>query len=124
MFNQAGKLAYALAVGGTSKLPVTCVRFKPDGKGSLLAAGEWLTRSSRVLAWRARHVRSGVAVPGADGTISNWYMTSQKHSYVIEEKDNQVYAVSSSIGIAIVPRSLLRSVGRSTRRRDVCHGWT
>jgi hypothetical protein len=49
IFNSGGRLTYTLNIGGSAKLPTTCVRFRPETgtktKGVVLVASEPLPRS-------------------------------------------------------------------------------
>lgn len=72
VFNSVGRLAYMFNVG-FSKLPTTCIRFRPEDASS---------KNKNVM-----------LVGNADGTVSYWHMTSQKCIYTIEETDNQIYTL-------------------------------
>lgn len=73
IFNTVGRLSYTINVGGTNKLPTTCIKFRP------------LTALSQT---------AGVLLAGnADGTVSHWHIASQKCMYSIQEEENQIYAV-------------------------------
>lgn len=76
VFNSVGRLSYVMNAESRSKLPATCLRFRPTSA--------------------AAQTKNVLVVASADGSLSHYHLTTQKKLYTIEEKDNQIYSVEFS----------------------------
>lgn len=75
VFNSVGRLSYVMNTESRSKLPATCVRFRPPSSQASAAT------------------KNVLVVASAEGTVSHYHLTTQKLLHTIEERDNQVLAL-------------------------------